>query len=43
MAISTPKITPKMKPISVSVSVIPKCSSSPLDDKFKKVSNILDG
>ena len=43
MAIATPKATPDIKPIKVSVNVTPKCCSSPLDDKFKNVFKILEG
>jgi hypothetical protein len=43
IAINTPSITPEINPISVSVSVTPKCVSSPLADKFKKGFNILEG
>ena len=40
---NTPKITPDVNPIRVSVKVTPRCFRSPFDDKFRKVSKILDG
>ena len=43
MAIITPAILPYPKPIRVSSHVIFKCSNKSFDDKFIKVSTILEG
>ena len=43
IAITTPNIAPDKNPTIVSKHVIPICVSNPFDDKFTRVSQILDG
>lgn len=43
MAMAIPRTTPEIKPIRVSIRVIPRCSNKLLADKFKNVLKIREG